>query len=211
MRYWKQGTAATLAALVGLAVAGPVQAGLIPAAVTVAADGGLYRYKYNIQLPSDYRVKAGDFFTIYDFHGFADGVVTPTGWSFTSEALGPYPPGINPNDDPSTANLTWTYGGPDLNVAGSLGLFEALSSSGPGMINGEFASQDHRDIDGRAVGNYTSVDVPEPKLPDDGEPGPGPGPGPGVPETPEPATLVLLGLGLPLAGLARLVRRRRHA
>src|SRR5262245_49835864 len=133
--------------LAALAFAGPVYAGMIPAAVTVTPDGSSFRYQYQIDLPSDYKVKTGDFFTIYDFRGFVPGTtVQPIGWSFTSIMLGPNPPRIHPDDDGGIPNLTWTYSGDPIAGPQSLGLFTADSNFGPHMIDAEFASQDHSSL-----------------------------------------------------------------
>lgn len=170
----------TLAVLCGRA-----DAGLIPGAVTVVPGSGYYQFKYNVSLPSDYKVKSGDFFTIYDFHGYVAGHdAQPAGWTFSTGMTGPNPPGIAPSDSGGVVNLTWTYSGPDLTTPGSLGVFEAASSFGKtGDV--QFASRDHRMLDGRAVGNYTLTDGPDPTRP----------------SAPEPATLLMIALGLPLVGV----------
>lgn len=177
------------------AVTGQIQAGLIPAAVTVTPDGGDFRYKYNIQLPSDYRVKSGDFFTIYDFHGYTGApTVQPPGWTFSITPTGEFPPRILLPDDPTVPNMTWTYEGPDLVTAGSIGIFEILSSFGPHSVDTYFASQAHLDVSGRANTNWTFVSAPDPITPD----------------APEPTSLALLGLAIPAVGLTSWLRRRRR-
>jgi hypothetical protein len=177
----------TLWGLLTLAiVCGQAHAGLIPGAVTVTAGGGYYQFKYNVALPSDYKVKDGDFFTLYDFHGYVAGHnLQPAGWTFSTDMTGPNPPGIAPIDNNAVVNLTWTYHGPDITTPDSIGDFAAGSSFGPNTSDIQFASRDHRMLDGRAVGNYTLTDGPDPRMP----------------AAPEPATLALLALGLPLGGV----------
>ena len=59
-----------------------------------------------------------DFFTIYNFYGFADGSAkAPAGWAFSSEEFGRTPtangyPTVLPLDVPNTPNLTWTAAKP---------------------------------------------------------------------------------------------------
>ena len=95
-------------------------------------------------------------------------------------------------DDPSVANLTWTYAGTPMEGAkAGLGNFWAVSlyqTTAPS----HFTAMTHRSSDGAFDSNITETTVPVPVPPP-----------PGVPE---PATLVLAGLGLPLLALAR--RRR---
>src|SRR5262245_26632094 len=184
-----------LALLVGLEQA--AQAGMIPAAVSVTPDGGNFRFTYSVVLPTDYTLKAGDYFTIYDFNGLVAGTNSqPANWTFSSPMTGPTPPHITPVDSASVENLTWMYTGP--NVSGQIGLgnFWALSTFGKEM-DGDFTSFDHSQSAGRAVGNITTTSVPDPRSGGD------------INHAPEPATLALFGAAVPLLGLCRLVRRRR--
>lgn len=193
-----------LIALAFLAMAAPANAGMIPAAVSVTPVGPDFTYSYGVILPSDYAVKDGDFFTVYDFHGFTAGSNSePAGWDFGTSMLGPNPPHISPTDNAAIVNLTWTYHGPTITGPGALGNFSASSTLGPQSMDADFASQDHRLIDGAAVGNFTTTSAPEPL----GDGGPDGGDG-GVKQTPEPATLAILGCGLPLLGFVVRLRRR---
>ena len=58
--------AATVAAVAAVGTAG---AGIIPASVTVTPEAGNFRWQYSIVLPTDMKLQAGDYFTIYDFAG----------------------------------------------------------------------------------------------------------------------------------------------
>jgi hypothetical protein len=183
------------AAVLAVAAATSVQAGLIPAMVTIQPDGGNHRFVYSIVLPSNYQVKNGDFFTIYDFHGFVPSAVpTPLGWTFSSSPTGINPPGIVPNDDPLVTNLTWVYSGPTLTGQQGLGNFMAVSTFS-GTILDSFASRDFNLDSGKPVSNITTVEVPDPQSS-------------GIPDAPEPASLALFGIAVPIAGLFRWLRRR---
>jgi len=184
------------AAVAALAAALSAHAGLIPAVVTIQPDGGNHRFVYNVVLPSNYQVKDGDFFTIYDFHGFIpSSLPVPIGWTFSSSNTGVNPAGIVPNDDPGTLNLTWTYSGPTLTGQQSLGNFMAVSTYGQTVLD-HFASRDFNLDTGKAVSNITTVEVPDPQS---GR----------VPDAPEPASLALFGVSLPILGLVRWLRRRK--
>ena len=170
------------------------RAGLLPVTATVTPDGGNFRWSYGVVLTTDNFIKPGDYFTIYDFAGFVPGSeVTPAGFTFSTAMVGPTPDRITPDDSPSVLNLTWTYNGPQITGQVGLGNFMALSTYG-NSADGFFTARTHRDVDGRVDSNITDTPIPVPTAP---------------PAVPEPATLLLLGIGLPLAGGARLLRRKR--
>jgi hypothetical protein len=177
----------------GIAAGGQARAGLLPVNVSVLPEGDLYRWTYNIVLPTDSQLRAGDYFTIYDFGGLVVGSNSqPSDWAFTT--LAPIPAGVQPVDDPALPNLTWRYTGPTI-VSGQVGLgnFWAVSEFDT-PTDSYFTATTHRTTDGRVDTNITDTTVPVPGDP--GEPN----------LVPEPTTLLLAGLGLPFAAL---LRRRR--
>jgi hypothetical protein len=194
-----------LAALAGLAVAGaPARAGLLPTAPTITAEGGNFRWTYNINVPGYNAVKDGDYFTIYDFGGLvpAGPSTQPAGWTYSTSMLGVTDALVNATDDASIPNLTWTYHGPAISpgvTSVTLFNFSALSTSDT-VTDSQLSSVVHRDYDGKEEASITRASTPVPGTPP---------PPPPVNNTPEPATLLLLGAGLPLLGAAGLLRRRR--
>src|SRR5947207_7845930 len=113
------------AAAVAAAVSGSTaQAGLLPVSVTVTPEAGNFRWTYSVVLPTDMKLQAGNYFTIYDFAGYksGSGMVTSTSpddtftkyWTLSTTPLGPTPDRLNPQDDPNLANLTFTYSGPEI-------------------------------------------------------------------------------------------------
>jgi len=188
--------AVAVAALAG----GSAKAGLLPTSVTVFPDAGNYRWQYAIVLPTDMKLQAGNYFTIYDFAGLVPGtVVTPDGnWTATVQNSGSTPVLLNPTDDPSIPNLVFTYHG-DTIPAGQIGLgnFMATSTFGD-RKEVSFTAETNRTSDGLKDSNITTTDAPT------GTDTPPPG-------VPEPATLLLAGLGLPLLGLAKLRKKKKVA
>lgn len=88
------------------------QAGLLPVTVTVLPESGNYRWTYSIVLPTDSQLRSGDYFTIYDFGGMvANSASHPEGWAYTETSRGPVPVGVEPDDNATLPNLTWTYTG----------------------------------------------------------------------------------------------------
>src|SRR5881227_3726269 len=110
-----------LAAVLAAALGSSARAGIIPVSVSVIPEAGNFRWTYSIVLPTDMKLQSGDYFTIYDFAGLKAGsaIVGATGpdasyasnWNFSSANVGPTPDRLNPNDDATLPNLTWTYNG----------------------------------------------------------------------------------------------------
>jgi hypothetical protein len=174
-----------------------LRAGLLPVNVTVTPDGGMYRWTYAIVLPTDSQIRAGDYFTIYDFGGLKDvPSVQPADWANQVTKVGPTPPNVDPKDDLTIPNLTWTYNGPTIST-GQIGLgnFWAFSAYGD-ATESFFTAQTHRTSDGRIDQNITDTVVP---VPTSTEPPPG---------VPEPGTLALAAIGLPLAGWWKFRKRK---
>ncbi len=182
-----------LASLVVLLVAAPAQAGLLPVRVSVTPEGDTFRWTYAILLQDGSQLQAGDYFTIYDFGGYQEGTNTqPDGWEFSSANLGTTPDRLNPDDDASLPNLTFTYTGDTINGWDGLGNFWVYSIC-QDPADEHFAAQTHRTEDGFPDSNITETLVQVPVGPQ--------------PTVPEPATLALAGLGLPLVALARRWKR----
>ena len=183
-----------LVAMAALLAPAPAAAGLVPTKVSVTPEGPNQLWMYAVMLPSGSMLRAGDYFTIYDFAGLVTGSShAPAGWSFSSAPLGPTPDRLGPDDSPGVPNLTWTYTGSDYSPGQTgLGNFWASSMYGS-STDGFFTGRSHLAGGTRTDSNITETVVPVPAPP-------------GVPE---PTTLVLVGLGLPFAALARRVARRR--
>jgi hypothetical protein len=187
------------AGIVAAAFAAPAHAGIIPASVTVTPEASNFRWTYSIVLPTDMKLQAGDYFTIYDFGGLVPGSNSqPTDWAFSSAKVGPVPSGLNPVDNGSIDNLTWTYGGATI-PTGQVGLgnFWAVSSVGDSTTVA-FTAQNPQASTGQIDRNIVDTLAPAP-----------PSSGGAPPPVPEPTTLALAALGMPLMGAARLLRRKK--
>ncbi|HSQ58700.1 MAG TPA: PEP-CTERM sorting domain-containing protein [Gemmata sp.] len=196
------------AALVAVAVAAPARAGLLPVSVSIQPEAGNFRWTYSVVLPTDMKLQAGNYFTIYDFGSYVAGSASVSSpfpdstaasfWTVSTSNSGPTPDKLNPGDDPNVANLTWTYNGPSIDSGKvTLGNFSAVSQFDQTQ-NSFFTATNPRSADGVIDSNITETITPI------GSNGPGSPPG-----VPEPATLALAGLGLPLIGVARWVRRTK--
>jgi hypothetical protein len=173
------------------------QAGLLPISVSVNPEGANFRWTYAIVLPTDMKLQAGNFFTIYDFAGYIPGgEVQPANWVFNAVKAGPTPELLKPTDDPELFNLTWKYTGPTI-PTGQIGLgnFWAIS---------KFA--DEKESSFTATTNRTSDGIRDNNITDTITPTGTNSPPPGVPE---PSTLLMAALGIPLAGASRWWLKRK--
>jgi hypothetical protein len=199
-----------IVALTGAAVAataGSANAGLLPVSVTVQPEAGNFRWTYSVVLPTDMKLQAGSFFTVYDFNGFVAGSASvnsaapdpsfAANWKASTSLVGPTPALLTPMDNPNIPNITFTYDGPTI-PAGKLALgnFTLVSTIGT-TAPGSFTATNER-ITGEFDNNITTTLVPTAPT----------SPPPPPTGTPEPATLVLAGLGLPLVGFGRYLRRK---
>ena len=186
--------------LLGCVVAMTVARGdIIPTfSGTSPGSGTNTAVNYGINITSDQEVHIGDFFTIYDFGHFVAGTnVQPTGWAFSFALVTSPPSGVNPPDDPTLENLTWTYTGPTVIPTGThLGPFSVEIATAQfqevlQLRNTYFAAQATRSSvpNGTKINNVGQVSVPAP-----------------VP-VPEPTTLSLLALGA-VGAAVRAIRRR---
>jgi hypothetical protein len=166
---------------------------------TSPGSGTNTTFNYQIDITTDQQVTTGDFFTIYDFGPFIAGTnMQPAGWTFSSSLVTPPPSGVNPPDDPTLENLTWTYTGSATIPTGSnLGPFAVTKATsqfqeGPQLSLSYFAARATRSTDpvGTKIDNAGRISVPAP-----------------VP-IPEPTTISLLVFGA-LGAATRAIRRRK--
>jgi hypothetical protein len=187
--------------IAAFAIPTTARAGLVPVAVSITPEAGMYRYTYAIVLPTDAVLRPGDYFTIYNFDGFVPGSEMASGspysadWTFTATGLGPTPAGTMPDDDPAILNLSWRYTGAEINIDASIGLGNFWALSLHAETTDSWFTASTGSSSGQTDSNITPTTVPVPTAV--------------PPAVPEPTTLLLAGLGLPILGLARRLRRER--
>ncbi len=187
----------SVVALICLAGMTALRADIIPSfAFTSPGSGTNTVWNYTIDITSNQQVTAGDFFTIYDFGPFIAGsAFAPAGWTFSSALSTPPPMGTVPPDNPTLADLTWTYTGvntlPSGTHLGPFGVTQPTSAFAetPSTHTGFFAASATRnDGSNTKINNVGQVPVPVP--------------------VPEPTTMSLLALA-GIGSALRAVRRRK--
>jgi len=155
--------------LIAIATMMTARADIIPTLFSTTPAGSNFTWDYSGIVTSNQTVNAGDYFTIYDFGGYVAGsAVAPVGWTVTASLVGLTPSDVNPNDDPSLFNLTWTYVGTTPIVGdSSLGnAFTAVSTYGDATRD-NFTAQATRSSGpqaGTKVDNIGMIDVPVPEM-----------------------------------------------
>jgi len=140
-------------------------ADIIPSFDSITPSGSNFQFNYTATVTGDQRVETGDFFTIYDFNGLVPNSATmPANWSFSSLLIGVTPSRVNPPDDPTILNITFTYTGttPIIGPA-PLGTFSAVSNFGQSHP-GYFAAEGTLILLGTKVDNVGVVPVPVPEI-----------------------------------------------
>jgi hypothetical protein len=183
-----------LAAAAVLCTASAAQASIIPVLTSVTPEGGLFRYSYQGTLAGDQGVTQGSKLVIFDFAGFSGGFQVPNPFITASTELfsGMTAPGQT--DDPTIANLVFTWNGPDFNATGGpftdvdFNGLSALSTFSGTRLDGFAAlAVKNNEVPGTLTINAGSVLVPS--------------------AIPEPASWALMILGF--GGVGALVRSRR--
>lgn len=119
-------------ALLALGSASIAQADIIPT-LTVSSPvqvGSLFAYNYTATLAPDQALRTNNFFTIYDFQGFAGFGSVGAGFTGSTALLGRTPNDVLPMDDAAVLNATFTYSGATINqpVGGGQGVSTELGT-----------------------------------------------------------------------------------
>jgi hypothetical protein len=145
-----------------------IRADVIPTFTSANPLGANFTWDYTTNVTVDQMVQKGDFFTIYDFGNFLSGSnAQPANWTFSSSLIGTNPSLVNVTDNPSLANLTWTYNG-DTAITGSalIGIFSVVTDTDQ-LRTSDFAAQATRtsgSTAGTKIDNVGSISVPVPEF-----------------------------------------------
>ena len=146
------------------ALASVAGASIIPVYQTAVPDGNDYRWTYTVSASNSVRVQSGDYFTIYDFGGLDGNPQMPAGWAYSTADTGPVPFLLAPTDDPTIANITFTYTG-TTPIAGPADIGDfSVDSNGNIPITTQWASYSTRNggpQDGQFATDLGYTDVPE--------------------------------------------------
>jgi len=189
-----------MAAVAAVGLSSAAQANITPVLTSVTAEGGLFRYAYQVTLDSDQGLINGSKISIFDFAGFAGGLTTsnPTFAAgtelFTSGQL--TPPGFT--DDAAVTNLTMTWTDDAYHSAG--GPFAETN-----FVLTALSTFNHTRFDGYSAvavkNNGASVGMRTDNV--------GPISVPFGTSVPEPASWALLMVGF--GGMGALIRARRRS
>jgi hypothetical protein len=144
------------------------RADVIPTFTSANPLGANFTWDYTTNVTVDQMVQKGDFFTIYDFGNFLSGSnAQPTGWTFSSALTGTDPTFVKVSDNPSLANLTWTYtGDTPINGSALIGIFSVVTDTNQ-LRTADFAAQATRlsgPNAGTKIDNIGSISVPVPEF-----------------------------------------------
>ena len=184
-----------LLCLVLVTVYATANADIIPSFDGASAFGNTAVWNYSIDVTELASVTTGDYFTIYDFGNFIPGSNSqPIGWSLTTSLVGTTPGQINPTDNPSLLNLTWTFIGPTIvGPSSNIGDFR-VTILGPvgAQATSQFAALATRSSGpnaGTKLANIGAINVPT--------------------AIPEPSAVTLLAFG-GMCVIARAINRHRR-
>jgi len=150
----------TILAAAALFAGGAVKAQLTPNFDMVTPSGSNFTFSYNLDVAGAARLRAGDWFTIYDFNGYVAGsaFAPAADWSISVQGTGITPVGVTPPvDNPAIMNITFTYTGPMVNGPSSMfdgpDAFGADSTTSATNAGGAFSYQNHKNNPGKPDDN----------------------------------------------------------
>ncbi len=130
---------------------------------TITATAGGFTWDYAANVTATETVVTGSTFTIYDFGSFTS-ATTPAGWTFSSSLTTTPPAGLTVTDNPTLANLTWTYtGATPITGAQALGDFSVIAATNLAH-DGEYAALATSTSQGSPDVNKNNIPVPVPEA-----------------------------------------------